>query len=104
MGQKHTPLPYFINSGEDYIDIASDRKFDADKIISQCGHPDIAENLANAEFIVQCVNSHYKLLAASKVALDFLSTSKIIHNDAEYIQVDDIIDQLTPAITEAEGK
>lgn len=72
---KHTPLPWRLYEGDDYISVGTTDPSDPlilDTIGQRSNDPDRPEDeqVANAEFIVRAVNSHDDLLAVCRAVLD----------------------------------
>jgi len=99
----HTPVPWKIGAreilyGEMYIGVDAASRSIAKMTGGYYTRPHrpeskatIAENTANAEFIVRAVNSHDDLLAACRVAQDLTDKWKRTEHGADFNEVDSVL-------------
>lgn len=82
--QTHTPTPWEYKDG------------------SFLGVGNFFGSQENAEFIVRAVNSHYALLEAAKISLDYLESDYIGSNGKDLSNGD--IKRIKQTVSQAEGK
>ena len=106
---KHTPTPWKVikNKEEDRYEVyGSDSKDQnaCDWIMCDETYYPTAPTIEDAEYIVQCVNSHDELLEAAKWALDAFSDPADMDKQQFFNSLEYLRNSLEKAIKNAEAK